>query len=94
MVIGLTMIKVRPGYEKSAYWDLQRRPEVKDVFCLFGEYNFFLIMQAKGISRFNKILKEIEEEAKVVKKGPVLLTDDSAPDKIDSITSDPVSALG
>ncbi|NMC09597.1 MAG: Lrp/AsnC family transcriptional regulator [Methanothrix sp.] len=94
MVIGLTMIKVRPGYEKSAYWDLQRRPEVKDVFRLFGEYNFFLIMQAEGISRFNQILKEIEEEVKVVKTGPVLLTDDSTPDKIDSITSDPVPALG
>lgn len=93
-MIGFTMIKVRPGYEKSAYWDLQRRPEVKDVFCLFGEYNFFLIMQVEGISRFNQILKEIEERVKVVKMGPVLLTDDGAPDKIDSMTSDPVPALG
>lgn len=94
MVIGLTMIKVRPDYEKSAYLDLQRRPEVKDVFRLFGEYNFFLIMQTEGIRRFNQVLNEIKEEAKVVKTGPILLTEDSAPGKIDSITSEPVSALG
>jgi len=94
MVIGLTMIKVRPGNEKSAYWDLKSRPEVKEVFRLFGEYNFFLVMQAQGISRFNQILKEIQEEVKVVKTGPVLLTDDSAHDKIDSATADPVPAVG
>jgi len=94
MMIGLTMIKVRPGYEKSAYWDLKRRPEVKDVFRLFGEYNFFLILQAEGTNRLNQILKEIEEEVKAVKTGPVLHTDESAPDKMGSTTADPVSALG
>jgi len=51
-------------------------------------------MQTEGIRRFNQVLNEIKEEVKVVKTGPILLTDDSAPGKIDSITSEPVSALG
>lgn len=77
MVIGLTMIKVRPGYERSAYSDLQKRPEVRDVYRLFGEYNFFLVMQAEGQSKFNQIIKEIKDEELVVKTGPIMLTRDS-----------------
>ncbi len=70
------MIKVKPGHEGSAFADLQKRPEVKDVYRLFGEYNFFLILHADGQTRFNQILKEINEEEKVVKTGPILLAED------------------
>lgn len=71
------MIKVQPGYEKSVYRDLQRRNGIKDVYRLFGEFNFFLIMQAERRSILNNLLNEIKEEGKVVKTGPVLLTVDS-----------------
>jgi DNA-binding Lrp family transcriptional regulator len=74
VVIGLTMIKVRPGHERSAYADLQKRPEVRDVYRLFGEYTFFLVMQAEGRNRFQQVLKGIKEENEVLKTGPVLLT--------------------
>ncbi len=77
MVIGLTMIKVKPGYERSAFADLQKRPEVRDVYRLFGEYTFFLVMQAEGRNRFQQILNGIKEESNVLKTGPVLLTTDS-----------------
>jgi hypothetical protein len=77
MVLGLTMIKVRPGYEISAYSDLKKRPEVRNIYRLFGEYNFFLVMRADGKSNFNQILKEIKDKELVVKTGPVLLTTDN-----------------
>ncbi len=80
MVLALTMIKVAPGYEKSVYRDLQRRRGIKDVYRLFGEFDFFLIMQAERRSKLNNLLSEIQEEDKVVETGPVLLTvdDDSS----------------
>lgn len=68
------MIKVAPGYEKSVYRDLQRRRGIRDVFRLFGEFNFFLIMQAERKSALSSLLSEIKEEEKVIKTGPVLLT--------------------
>lgn len=68
------MIKVVPGYEKSVYRDLQRRRGVRNVYRLFGEFNFFLIMQAERRSMLSNLLNEIKEEEKVVKTGPVLLT--------------------
>jgi len=74
LVIGLTMIKVRSGHERSAYADLQKRPEVRDIYRLFGEYTFFLVMQAEGRNRFQQILKGIKEENEVLKTGPILLT--------------------
>jgi hypothetical protein len=71
------MTKVTPGYEKSVYKDLLRRRGVRNVYCLFGEFNFFLIMQAERKSMLNNLLNEIKEDGKVIKTGPVLLTVDS-----------------
>ncbi len=70
------MIKVRSDDERSVYADLQKRPEVKDVYRLFGEYNFFLVIQAAERARFERVLKEIEAEEKVIGTGPILLTAD------------------
>ncbi len=94
MVIGLTMIKVRPGYERSAYSDLQKRPEVRDVYRLFGEYNFFLVMQAEGQGKFNQILKEIKDEELVVKTGPIMLTKDSDLANVAAAKAHPAIAIG
>jgi hypothetical protein len=91
LVIGLTMIKVRPGHESSAYADLQKRPEVRDVYRLFGEYTFFLVMQAEGRNRFQQVLAGIKEENGVLKTGPVLLTTEG--DRADITKAGAESAL-
>ena len=74
MVIGLTMIKVSSGQERSVYAHLQKRPEVRDVYRLFGEYSFFLVMQAEERNGFARMLSEIKARENVIKTGPVLLT--------------------
>jgi hypothetical protein len=74
MVLALTMIKVTPGYENAVYRDLQRRRGIRDVYRLFGEFNFFLIMQAERRSAINNLLSEIKEDGMVIKTGPVLVT--------------------
>ncbi len=88
MVLALTMIKVTPGYEKSVYRDLQRRRGIKDVYRLFGEFNFFLIMQAERVSMLNNLLSEIKEDEKVVETGPVLLTVDGGSSEMDLIEAE------
>ncbi|VVB71779.1 Uncharacterised protein [uncultured archaeon] len=77
MVIGLTMIKVSLGREKSVYADLQKRAGIRDVYRLFGEYNFFLVMQAEGKMDLGKMLHEIENEESVIETGPILFTAES-----------------
>lgn len=78
MVLALTMIKVAPGYEKSVYRDLQRRRGIKDIYRLFGEFDFFLIMQAERVTMLDSLLNEIKAEDRVVETGPVLLTVDGS----------------
>ena len=59
------------------YARLQERPEVKDVYRLFGEYSFFLVMQAKERNGLSRMLSEIKARENVIKTGPVLLTKDT-----------------
>jgi hypothetical protein len=82
MVFGLTMIKVSSGQERSVYANLQKRPEVRDVYRLFGEYSFFLVMQAEERNGLSRMLSEIKARENVIKTGPVLLTADEGGPKM------------
>ena len=86
------MIKVRSGQEKLVYADLRKRPEVRDVYRLFGEYNFFLVMQADGKKRLGQMLSQINEGDNVIGTGPVFFTIDSDVGKIKEANS--VTAVG
>ncbi len=76
------MIKVRSGQERSVYANLKKRPGVRDVYRLFGEYNFFLVMHADGKKGLGQMLSRIKEEESVIETGPVLFTVDSDFEKI------------
>jgi len=86
------MIKVRSGQERSVYADLKKRPEVRDVYHLFGEYNFFLVMQADGKNGLGQMLSQIKEGENVIETGPVLFTADS--DFIKTTRSNSISTSG
>ena len=82
------MIKVRSDKERSVYADLKKRPEVRDVYRLFGEYDFFLVMQADGKKRLGQMLSQIQEGENVIKTGPVFFTVvDSDFEKITEVNS-------
>ncbi len=74
MVFGMTMIKVSSGQERSVYAHLQKRPEVRNVYRLFGEYSFFLVMQAEERNGLSSMLSEIKDRENVIKTGPFLLS--------------------
>ena len=82
------MIKVRSDKERLVYADLKKRPEVRDVYRLFGEYDFFLVMQADGEKRLGQMLSQIKEGENVIKTGPVFFTVvDSDFEKITEVNS-------
>ena len=74
------MIKVQCGQERSAYDYLQKKPEVVDIYRLFGEYDFFLVMQAEGKKGLAQMIREINEEQSIIKTAPVLFTTDGDSD--------------
>lgn len=77
MVFGMTMIKVKPSQDGIAYQTIQSIKGVKEVYRIFGEYSFFLIMVAYRQRDLNKIVDEIRMNGDVVEILPVLVTADS-----------------
>lgn len=84
MVIGITMVKVLPGHERSAYCTLKREDEILDVYHIFGEYDFFVILQADGLARLNQLLESIQAIGNVIAVRTVLVGLDSSLPEIES----------
>ncbi|OPY27738.1 MAG: HTH-type transcriptional regulator LysM [Methanocella sp. PtaU1.Bin125] len=61
MVIGVTMINVVPGEERSVYSGLMKIPGVREVFHVFGEYDFIAIIDVNGLTDINRAVDTIRE---------------------------------
>jgi hypothetical protein len=66
MVTGIAMVKVLPGQEKSVYSSLKGKEGILDLYHVFGEYDFFLIMQAESLARLNGLMDDIQEIRHVI----------------------------
>jgi hypothetical protein len=77
MVFGMTMIKVKSSQDGIAYQTIQSIKGVKEIYRIFGEYSFFLIMDAYRKRDLDKIVDEIRMTGDVVEIRPVLVTADS-----------------
>ena len=65
MVIGVTMINVLPGYEKAAYRELRNIEGIKDVYHVFGQYDFVVIIEVEDLSILNAVVDRIRESETV-----------------------------
>jgi len=61
MVIGVTMITVIPGEERAVYNVLTKIAGVREVFHVFGEYDFIAIIDVESLSEINKTVDTIRE---------------------------------
>jgi hypothetical protein len=68
------MIKVLNGQEKESYSCIKNRNGVKDVFPILGEYNLFVIMQAKDKTQLYSDFDEIKERPEVVSIWNILIS--------------------
>ncbi|MCQ1537221.1 Lrp/AsnC family transcriptional regulator [Methanosarcina sp. KYL-1] len=55
------MINVLPGHEKAAYAELKSIEGTKDVYHVFGEYDFVVIIEVKDLSILNSVVDRIRE---------------------------------
>jgi DNA-binding Lrp family transcriptional regulator len=65
LVIGVTLVNVVPGQEKAAYNELVRIKGIKDVYHVFGEYDFVIISNVEGLSALNKLVDTIRDSENV-----------------------------
>ncbi len=65
MVIGVIMVNVVPGQEKAAYNELQKIEGIKDMYHVFGEFDFVVISEVEGLSTLNNLVDTIRESDNV-----------------------------
>ena len=61
MTIGVIFVYVVPGKEKSTYNDLLEIQGIKDIYHVFGEFDFVVISEVEGLSLLNRIVDSIRE---------------------------------
>ncbi|OYT35352.1 AsnC family transcriptional regulator [Archaeoglobales archaeon ex4484_92] len=72
MVIGVTMVNVAPGKEKEVYLNIKKMKSVREVYHVFGEFDFVVIIEAQSLSELNKTVDEIRGIEGVVKTQTVV----------------------
>lgn len=59
MMIAVSMVKAFPGEEKSLYRSLKNTDGVKNLYHVFGDHDFFLILEAKSKGILARKIDEI-----------------------------------
>jgi len=72
MVIGVTMVNVAPGKEKEVYLNIKKMKSVREVYHVFGEFDFVVIIETQSLSELNKTVDEIRSIEGVVKTQTVV----------------------
>lgn len=71
------MIRVMPDRERSVYYDIKGIEGVLDVYHIFGEFDFFIILQAEGLKKLNQLVGEIQGVRDVIGARTILIGLDS-----------------
>ena len=59
------MVNVVPGLEKAAYDEIQKIEGIKDIYHVFGKYDFVVISEVEGLSTLNNLVDTIRESENV-----------------------------
>jgi DNA-binding Lrp family transcriptional regulator len=72
MVIGVTMVNVTPGKEKDVYIAIKGKKGVREVYHVFGEFDFVVIIETGSLSELNKLVDDIRAVEGVTKTQTVI----------------------
>jgi len=72
MVIGVTMINVKPGKEKDVYLVVKDMKNVREIYHVFGEFDFVVIIQADSLSELNRTVDDIRSTEGVTRTQTVV----------------------
>lgn len=72
MVVGVTLVNVLAGKEKEVYVKVKSMKKIRDVYHVFGEFDFVVIIHADSLSELNKTVDEIRRIEGVTKTQTVV----------------------
>ncbi|MGZ4902634.1 MAG: Lrp/AsnC ligand binding domain-containing protein [Halobacteriota archaeon] len=59
MVIGVTLVNVIPGFERSVFDALRSISEVRELYHVFGEYDFLVILEVESLRLLSKTVDAV-----------------------------------
>jgi DNA-binding Lrp family transcriptional regulator len=59
MVVGVTLVNVVTGYERSVFEALQTISGLRELYHVFGEYDFLVIVEVENLPVLSKTVDEI-----------------------------------
>jgi DNA-binding Lrp family transcriptional regulator len=59
MVVGVTLVNVVPGFERSVFDVLRAMPRIRELYHVFGEYDFLVILEVESLPVLSKNVDEI-----------------------------------
>lgn len=66
------MVNVAPGKEKDVYLEIKKKKDVREVYHVFGEFDFVVIIDAQSLSDLNRLVDEIRSIEGVTKTQTVV----------------------
>jgi DNA-binding Lrp family transcriptional regulator len=61
VVVGVTMVNVVPGEERYVYRTLLELSGIREVYHVFGEYDFVVIIEVEGLTALNNSVDSIRD---------------------------------
>jgi DNA-binding Lrp family transcriptional regulator len=61
VVVGVTMVNVVPGEERYVYRTLMALGGIREVYHVFGEYDFVVIIEVEGLTALNNSVDNIRD---------------------------------
>ncbi len=61
VVVGVTMVNVVPGEERYVYRALVDLGGIREVYHVFGEYDFVVIIEVEGLTALNSSVDRIRD---------------------------------
>jgi DNA-binding Lrp family transcriptional regulator len=61
VVVGVTMVNVVPGEERYVYRTLLELSGIREVYHVFGEYDFVVIIEVEGLTALNSSVDKIRD---------------------------------
>ena len=59
MVVGVTLVNVVPGNERSVFDALKTISGLRELYHVFGEYDFLVILEVDNLPVLSKTVDEI-----------------------------------
>jgi DNA-binding Lrp family transcriptional regulator len=72
MVVGVTLVSVAPGQERSVFDALKAIPRVRELHHVFGEYDFLVVVDVDGLSLLRKTVDRIRDVDGVITTNTVV----------------------